>query len=99
MTNSTVRAHTFGLDTSVESTWWVNHSPAAGGDGGCSSKPSGGAIHDTAGSVSLATSRAKSVGKTEPNAFLCNVVAGSLNREKYNMMLSDIAIEIGLLGW
>ena len=37
MWKSTVLDHTSGLDTSVPSTWLVNHWPSAGGDDGCSS--------------------------------------------------------------
>ena len=37
MWKSTVLDHTSGLETSVVSIWLVNHSPSAGGAGGCSS--------------------------------------------------------------
>ena len=38
------------------------HSPSAAGAGGCSSYPSGGMIHDTAGSLLCLTSWAKLFG-------------------------------------
>ena len=37
ITKSTVFDHTSWLETSVESTWSMNHAPNAGGAGGCSS--------------------------------------------------------------
>jgi len=37
MWNTAVLDHTSRFDMSVASSWLVNHSPSAGGDGGCSS--------------------------------------------------------------
>ena len=60
--NSTVCAHTDGLDTSVLSTVWIRCSPYPGGAAGCSHCASGGKIHDTAGSLPDWTSWLKSSG-------------------------------------
>src|SRR5580698_7234831 len=38
--------HTFGFAVSASRTSEVNHMPLAGAEDGCSSKPSGGMIHD-----------------------------------------------------
>src|ERR1022692_3900655 len=69
MMNSTVFDQTSVLEVSVLSTWSMNHAPRSGGDGGCSSYPSGGMIHDTLGSCPERTSAAKSSGKVGTNAF------------------------------
>jgi hypothetical protein len=53
---SAVRAQTLGFDTRVSSTCCTRYSPYSGGAAGCSHSASGGMIHDTAGSVPVATS-------------------------------------------
>ena len=61
--------HTFGLEVSASSTSEVNYMPLAGADDGCSSKPSGGMIHETLGSDPEFTSATKSFGNVGVNAF------------------------------
>src|SRR4051794_5667253 len=74
MTNSTVFDHTSRFRVSSLITACTNHIPWSGEALACSSKLSGGMIHDTAGSVPALTSLLNSAGKVGLNAFLCNDV-------------------------
>jgi hypothetical protein len=57
------------LAVSASRTSEVKYMPLAGAEEGCSSKPSGGMIHDTLGSDPEAISDTKVLGKVGPNAF------------------------------
>ena len=82
MWNRTVFDHTSGFDTSVWSTWSVNHSPRKEGAGGCSSYPTGVLIQLTLGKVPARTSAAKSPGNEGRKAFWYSVEVGSSYWEK-----------------
>ena len=88
MMNSAVLAHTFGLEVSSSSTIETYHCPFIGDADGCSSKPSGGIIQDTLGSVPALTSAAKSLGNVGVNAFLYSDEFGCRNAVKYGRTLS-----------
>src|SRR6202451_4549220 len=62
ITTNMVLAQTSGLETNVSSICWTRNSPNSGGAAGCSHSARGGRIHDTEGSVPVATSAAKSAG-------------------------------------
>ena len=76
MMNSAVLAHTFGFEVSSSSTIETNHWPLVGEADGCSSKPSGGMIHETLGNLPDLTSAAKSFGNVCLNAFSNSGVPG-----------------------
>ena len=83
MMNSAVLAHTFGFWVSWSSTIETNHCPFVGDADGCSSKPSGGMIHETLGNLPLLTSAAKSFGNVCLNDFSNSGVPGFRNAVKY----------------
>ena len=94
--NNAVFDHTFGFAVSASSTSEVNHMPLAGADDGCSSKPSGGMIHDTLGSVPDLTSATKSFGNVGVNAFWYSGESGLRNAVKYGRTWSVAPIISGL---
>ncbi len=69
MRNSAVLDHSSVLAVSASSTSEVKYMPLAGAEEGCSSKPSGGMIHETLGSDPEAMSETKSLGNVGSNAF------------------------------
>ena len=76
MINSAVLDHSFGFEVSSSSTIEMNYMPFAGEAEGCSSKPSGGIIHETLGNLPDFTSAAKSLGKVCLKAFSNSGVPG-----------------------
>ena len=71
--------------------------PLAGAEEGCSSKPSGGMIHDTLGSDPDAMSATKSFGKVGSNAFWYSGESGLRNAVKYGSTWSEATMTSGLV--
>src|ERR1700684_52942 len=71
----TVDAQTSGLETSVSRICWTRYSPYSGGAAGGSHSASGGIIHDTAGSLLVATSSANEAGYVGTVAWLAMAVS------------------------
>jgi len=67
--SSAVFDHSSVFAVRASSTSEVKYMPLAGADEGCSSKPSGGMIHDTLGNDPAAMSETKSLGNVGSNAF------------------------------
>ena len=75
----------------------MKYMPLSDDDDGCSSKPSGGMIHDTLGSVPELMSATKSLGKVGRNAFWYSADAGLRKAVKYGSTWSLATITSGLV--
>src|ERR1700691_1797348 len=97
MRNSAVFDHNSVFAVSASSTSEVKYIPLAGAEEGCSSKPSGGIIHDTLGSEPDAMSETRSLGNVGSNAFWYSGDSGLRNAVKYGSTWSVAVITSGLV--